>query len=887
MNIFNKVAIHNLKKNRTRTLVTIVGVILSAAMITAVATFALSLQTYMIKGAISKYGSWHVSFSDVNSQFLQRQSSDSRISSAVKFENIGYGLLKGGKNPDKPYVFIAGFNKETFDALPLDLISGRLPENSGEIMIPSHVASNGGVNISIGNKISLSVGNRMKGKEKLNQHDPYVSSEDPDTSGEILTSEKEKTYTVVGIYQRPSFEERTAPGYTLITADTSGEAADSFTSFAELKHPSQIRSYAESEAGSSPYIFNDDVLRFMGLSGDHTFNMLLYSIGIILIVLIMIGSIFMIYNSFTISLSERMSQLGILLSVGATQKQITKSVLFEGFCIGLIGIPIGILTGIPGINLVLSLTEKNFTNIMYDDVPLDLIISIPFIAGAAVISMITILISAYIPAKRAAGASVMECIRQSSEIKVNPLSASTPKFFDRIWGLEGTLALKSFKRNRRRYRSIVLSLTLSVVLFVCASSFGTHLKQSTGDTITEDIDYDICFFTEDMDEKEVFHLYDDLKQADKVYDSSYQALSSFSCTVDAEKLSDDFRSFLENEEGDEERAASDAVKAGESIDLLVDMQFIEDSVFLKYIKSLGLSPSEYTGKNGKMVAAAKFKKTANEKEQGSRLMNLFSSSSMGLEIRGADEKETIETLEEKKANGKESEASQTVELTFVDETPVDTLPKQYSEMKSYVFRIVAPYSMKSQLDPLNAQTCIGLTFHSEQPSRSIDKMKLMIQGQGITSPYTLYNVYEIFDQNRNILFVVNLFTVVFVIMISLIATANVFNTISTNIKLRRRELAMLRSVGMADRDFNRMIRFECLLYGLQTLLFGIPISAILSWLIYKGLTIGGAETDFLFPWVSMAISILGVFLLIFITMIYGVRRIKRENIIHALRDDMI
>lgn len=169
------------------------------------------------------------------------------------------------------------------------------------------------------------------------------------------------------------------------------------------------------------------------------------------------------------------------------------------------------------------------------------------------------------------------------------------------------------------------------------------------------------------------------------------------------------------------------------------MQFIEDSVFLKYIKSLGLSPSEYTGKNGKMVAAAKFKKTANEKKQGSRLMNLFSSSPMGLEIRGADEKETIETLGEKKANGKESEASQTVELTFVDETPVDTLPKQYSEMKSYVFRIVAPYSMKSQLDPLNAQTCIGLTFHSEQPSRSIDKMKLMIQGQGITSPYLYYN----------------------------------------------------------------------------------------------------------------------------------------------------
>ena len=122
MNIFNKVALQGLRKNRTRTLVTILGVALSAALITAVATFAVSLQTYMINGAIMKYGDWHVGFMDVDSSFVQEQAKDSRVFNTATFENIGYAALDGGKNPDKPYLFIAGFHQATFDALPVRLI---------------------------------------------------------------------------------------------------------------------------------------------------------------------------------------------------------------------------------------------------------------------------------------------------------------------------------------------------------------------------------------------------------------------------------------------------------------------------------------------------------------------------------------------------------------------------------------------------------------------------------------------------------------------------------------------------------------------------------------------------------------------------------------------
>ncbi len=506
MNIFHKVALQGLKKNRTRTLVTIIGVALSAALITAVAAFAVSLQNYMINGAVVKYGDWHIMFPDVDSVFVQEQTADSRAAGVTSAENIGYAVLEGGENPDKPYLFISGFDRETFDMLPISILSGRMPENGSEILVPAHVAANGGVQISVGDTLTLSVGARQAGDERLSQHDPYRAGE------EMLVSTAEKTYTVVGICQRPSFEEYAAPGYTLITMADEAETAGRFSAFVTMEKPGQVRSYAKSVGEGHAYVLNDDVLRFMGISDDKLFNTILYSIGIIMAALVMLGSVFLIYNSFHISLNERTHQFGILMSVGATEKQLRNSVLFEGICIGAIGIPMGILIGIPGIKLVLALVAKNFANVLYANVPLTLKVSVPALLAAGVISMITILISAYIPAKKAARTPVMECIRQTNEIKVDAKHVKTGKFTRRFYGLEGILASKNFKRNKRRYRSIILSLTLSVLLFVASSSFVTDLKQASeqAKVVT---DFDIGLDAKNMDDGEMLEIFEKLKTA--------------------------------------------------------------------------------------------------------------------------------------------------------------------------------------------------------------------------------------------------------------------------------------------------------------------------------------------------------------------------------------
>lgn len=861
MNIFNKVALQGLKKSRTRTLITIVGVILSAALITGVATFGVSMLHYMINGAEEKYGSWHVKFENVDSDFVRQREHDKETASTVVIENIGYAALEGSKTEDKPYLFVTGFSKEAFSTLPITLYSGRMPENSKEILVSGQVATKAGVSYSVGDTITLAVGNRISGNEKLSQRDSYMAE------AEVLKMQNVRTYTVVGICRTPEFEEESAPGYTMITCSHANDTKADLSLFVTLKNPRQIHSYAEKNAQNQAYLFNDPVLRFMGLADgpeNKLFNALLYSVGAIVIIIIMVGSVFLIYNSFNISLNERTHQFGILSSVGATARQLRNSVLFEGVCIGAIGIPVGVLVGIGSIGLVIDGVAKNFANILYSTVPLTLTISVPAILTAVIVSLITILISAYIPAKKAVNTPIMECIRQTNEIKVETKAVKTSNMAKRMYGLEGTLALKNFRRNKKRYRSIVLSLVLSVVLFIATSSFVIAVKQ-TAEQATVVTTYDIGLSVPEMDDSKMVQLFDQMKTADDITESSYQELYNCQGRVKAELLSDAYW------ESQEQRSQNDTIV------LPMRILFLDDASFQNIVQDLGLTTAAYTGPNAKLIAVAKMRGDTGRQGQPKESPDMFKSDSINLAA-------GVET------NGEvRPEQEQSISLTVVETVPPDTLPVlERGEQQPYIFEVLAPYGLKEEFQ--NAKTSSvakGMTFSSDNPAQSAAEMEAVIKGAGITTEYNLLNVYKMMDESRNYIFIANVFSYIFIVMISLIAIANVFNTISTNIKLRRRELAMLRSVGMSDRSFNRMMRYECAFYGMRALLVGLPLSLAASWLIYKGMYAGGADNiEFILPWTSILISTGSVLLVIFVTMMYAVNRIKKENIIDALRDDM-
>ena len=867
MNIFHKVALRGLIKNRTRTIVTIIGIILSAGLITAAVTFGFSLMDYAAAGASVKYGSWHVEFMDVDSAFVQERSSDPEAKSELITGNIGYARLQDGKNPDKPYLYITSFGQDAFEALPQTLLSGRLPENSGEVMIPSHLQSNGGVELAVGDTISLTVGNRMNGEQKLSQHDPFMAEE-------TFQPAKDQVYQIVGMYSRPAFEEQTAPGYTLITKTDDNTQADSLNLFVTLEKPTKARTYAEDHAGNYGYTFNSNVLRFLGFMSDPSdriFMAFLYAIAGIVIAIIMVGSVFLIYNSFSISLGERTQQIGILASVGATGKQIRNSVLFEGLMLGIIAIPLGILTGLGGIWLVITVVAPKFSDIMYSDVALTLHISGIGLIGATVISLITILISAYIPAKKAARIPVMDCIRQTSEIKLDSRSVKTSKFAQRTYGLEGVLALKNFKRNKKRYRSIILSLVLSVVLFVSTSSFVDSLNQAMSGFSTFTT-YDIGFGTQAMDDGEMLKLYEKLKEVSGITGSSYQSVLNYTCVAPVSELA-----------GDNGKVIGTPSEDG-TVEFPIQVQLLDDKTYLDLVKKAGLDPGEYTGENAKLMTVAKMQETDKGKDgekTAGDFYDLFKNTSAEVSIIPMANDEPLR------------EQSRKAEITCAEVVSEDIPPTKdknsYLSQSDYFFNVMVPWSLKDQFisDDLPADVYVkGMTFSSENPSRSTAEMRELLRNANISSAYLLFNGAEAFKENKNYVFIANIFAYTFIVMISLIAVANVFNTISTNIKLRRRELAMLRSVGMSDKNFNKMMRFECAFYGMRALLVGLPLSILMCILIYIGMQGKEDGLAFRIPWVSMGISVLGVLTVIFITMMYAVNKIKKENIIDALRDDM-
>ncbi|WP_455500161.1 FtsX-like permease family protein [Gemmiger sp.] len=814
MNILHKVSLQGLRHNRTRTLVTILGVALSAALFTAVATFGTTLLQYLIDGSAAKNGSWSVEFPAADAAFAAARQADGDVACV---RSLGYAVLDGAQESEqsaqKPYLYFVGFDDADFDALPVRLIAGRLPENDREVLIPEHVALKAGVNLPLGTVLDVAVGTRTRDGAVLSQTDIYTDSE-------ILSDTIQRQYTVVGTYQRPGYEGHDAPGYTAITRAAAGEGGR-YDVFVTLPNPRQAVSYAESFGVS--YVLNEDLLRFYGVSDNASFNALLLTVGGVLVAIIMTGSVFLIYNAFHISLAERTHDFGMLMSVGATARQLRGAVLFEGLCIGAAGIPLGILAGVGCVAALLPLLADKFRTIAGGtSVALRLTVSAPALLAAAAVSLVTILLSAYLPARRAAKLPVMDCLRQTNEIQADRRAVRISPRARRFLGVEGTLALKNFRRNRRQYRSIVLSLTLSVVLFVVGCTFGDTVHRIGSMYTGEKSDGDLTFQTDEMSGDEFAALYAQMSAAEGITGADWVA-----------------QAHLAHAEG-----------GGMQPDAY--LLFIDDTLYSDFMASVGRS--------------------------GDALLGTMYDTHHNLYFVG----DTVDfTLYD--AGGQ----SLTVPLAMEATYPRDGLAQIDGTTDGPILTVTVPRSRQGEFAALDLKTAYGAFFWADDPDNAMRALQAILAESGTSAKYTLLNVSSMFSTLRSADFVVRVFTFAFAAMMAAISAANVFNTISTNIRQRRRELAMLRSVGMADREFDRMMRIECLFYGLRTLAFGVPLAAALSCGIQYAL--GSAEQfdgfAIQFPWQSLCVGAVGVFALVAVTMLYAVGKLKRENLLDALRED--
>ncbi|AYA74474.1 ABC transporter permease [Bacillus sp. Y1] len=862
MNIVNKLTIRHLKKNKRRTLVTIIGVIISVAMVTAVTTLGASFLDLLKRQAISMDGEWHVVYKDVNKEQIEAIQDDEETKKLVLSSDLGYAPLEGSQNEYKPYLFVKAFSSEGFKQFPVTLSEGRLPENENEIVISDSIELNGKVSLKIGDQLTLPVGNRIFIDESGTKVEYDQQTSLQMTEGEIseeLQNQVTRDYTVVGVMKRVSWEPTFSPGYTVITyLDKSKlDENDQVNAVVVLekvkkslfKHAEQLAK----ENNISRVDFNSALLRYHGVTDNDGLNRTLYSLLAIIMSVIIIGSVALIYNAFAISVSERARHLGMLSSVGATKSQKRNSVFFEGVLIGLISIPIGLLSGTVGMGVTFWFINQFLEGALGVSEPLKVTITPYSMIGACGISMITIFISTFIPARKASKITAIDAIRQTSDIKLTRKAVKTSKWIRRMFGLEAEIGLKNLKRNKGRYRVTVFSLVISIVLFLSVSFFTDSLKKSL--VLSQDgINYDIQVDADRVSESELADLFRKIQALPDVTSSSVTRRLDLTTLVEKEKVADELKGTLKYEDGkapyflvltglDEESLKKYADQVGVDVKQLTDPE---------HISGIVVDTITYQdGQTGKFIEASGIHAKVGE------LIELM------YDDYQAGEKFKLEDLEI---------AALTAQL------PMGGFSYGLGTLNIIVSNQVIDQLMN---DSIAGSVQPSLFLHSDDP------MKTQQEIEEMKAPnLNIYNVYQSRQREEQMLMLLSVFTYGFIVLITAISIANIFNTISTSISLRKREFAMLKSVGMTEKGFNKMISYESIFYGLKALLYGLPISLGIMFLIYKG-TMNSFSYPFWIPWGSLGICFVSVFVIVGSAMLYSIAKVKKDNIIEVLRQENI
>ena len=851
MNILSKLSIKNIKLNKKRTISTIIGIILSVALICAVATMATSFRATLIENAANETGYYHINISELEENDIKELKNNKNVKDIYEIRDVGYASLPESQNENKPYLKLYSMNNETFSNLKFNLIEGNFPSNNNEILISEHIISNGNVNLKIGDEITLGVGKRMLGGYELNNHNPYIyDNNESDISGNISEEVEElqvdftKTFKIVGIIERPiySFESYSAPAYTVITTNINEGKFDTYIS---LKNPMKFKTVIPEILGADDYSqvinnssenfkyenwqINNELLRWEVFAfSDSTVSMLYSVIGVVIFIIIF-TSVFCIRNSFAISTIEKMKTYGMLASVGATKKQIKKNVIFEGLLLGLVGIPIGIICGIFAVFVLLKIVNMLLGDYLLAHVDgiVFTVSTIPVIISA-ILGIITIYLSAISSAKKASKVSPIENLRSSNDIKIKNKDLKTPKIIEKVFKTGGVLAYKNLKRSKKKYRTTVISISVSIFIFITMNTFLVNAFDLTGNYY-EDFDYnfEISSGLHDLSNEQISKL----TTSEYVQEHFYLYEPK-----DHEGLKIKDLSKVYNGEGFAEGYCR------------LELRALDNDSFKKYCKKIG----------------ADYEKV---KDKGILIDNYIEydeNSSKEIRRYTYNEKDTI--ISEYKDKNLSINVGKVTKI------------RPYGIEKSYYSGgfLVVNYDEFKDLD-FELDLITINSNNTEKLEEYIDSLNLNVG---------CFNLEETAKQEKSMVLVVKIFLYGFIAVITLIGVTNIFNTITSNMELRQKEFAMLKSIGMTKREFNRMINLETLFYGTKSWIYGTILGLLGTFALYKAFSIK-LDSGLYIPIVPIVISAVFVFILVFIIMKYSISKINKQNTIETIRKDNI
>ena len=947
MNLMKTLTLKNLKLNRKRTIVTIVGIILATALLSALVTLVSSFQYSMIEYQKQKGGDFHVKFSNVKMSELSEFKNNRNIESTFETMGMGFAKLDGCKNEDKPYAYVMATDEAGFEKGCFNLIEGRMAKNEDEIVIPRHLKTNGRIDIKVGDEITLDIGKRYDSNTESVIWENIAYEHEAETLTDTVT----KRYKVVGIMERPGYgmEDYSAAGYTFVTysdelaaidngtksevneADTTLTVYSRYTqkalrnkdavtadiigvdeklfeksnnSSVEMSAEESDRFLKEMENAKYDIYINRFLISYECVFPiDGTFKAL-FTVAAVVALIIILTSVYCIKNSFNISITEKIRQYGMLASVGATRRQIKSSVKTEAAMLGVVGIPVGTMSGILASLILVKVV--NALSAGWLNFALSFHTSLPALILAVILSIATIYFSATGSARRAAKVTPLEAIRNTKEIKIKSAKLKTPAIIGRIWGIGGVISYKNIKRNKKKYRTTVTSIVICSVTFIVISYFMSMAFSVVGMSYAS-VDYNIGInmsCKKDIDIEKFSKLLSGIEGAEDYlvgagYDfdvskPEYTKEYGEYCGQlydDREDVSQEFFITVLNDKSYDKYASDAGVKNADTGAILVNKCTFDvyNEKSSKYVKE---EMELYKYKAGDTIRCGYNVYDDASSDDNAVEGDTESSTDDNNAVEGDTESGTEDNSgyvdEETINNG----VRKTVDVTIAGVT--DKVPTCYNGYGNTSLLFMNQKGFESlwadgksgnELKPGNA--IYSAYVVAENADEYQDTLEKETEENPEYSQISFYvsNMDKQMRDEKSLFTLLGVFAYGLIVVIALIGITNIINTLSTGMELRSREFATLRSIGMTDKQFAGMVRLESVFISVKALVIGVPLGILISYLLCVMMNRMDDAIIYEPPYKAIILCIVVVIMLIYAIMKLSMTKLRHNNIIETIKNE--
>ncbi|AAO36344.1 ABC transporter permease [Clostridium tetani] len=831
-----------LKHNKKRSILTICGIILSVALITSIGLFIKSMQNTFLQEAISENGSYHISIYKEDNEVYDKIHNNPKIDKVGLKESVGDVYLR-----DEKKINITKFNENALRLLPYKAIKGELPKKHDEIALESWILSYMDGTPNVGSIIKIKLNNR-----------------------------EEKEFKITGLIKNNSSSQLEGRGLGIVYSDkfninnsiiyaTISEKADISDTISELK------------GNFKEFKSNEEVLRLMGEGQNENINKSLYQIASIIIGVVVIATIAVIYNSFQISVVERIKQFGLLRAVGATQKQIKKIVLREATLISSIGIPLGLFFGVIALKIVAEIFKMMSSSAFGN---LNVVISYKILAISALVGLFSIYISALIPARFAGKISPLVAISSRALIVKEKIKKNRGRIAKKILGINGLMAFKNIKRNKKRFNITVFSITISVTLFIFFTTFINMLNFFNTPETESDISQFSVVGTVDNKGKSSLNknIIDQIKNNNYTNDvfvhyinySSKSVISIDKKEPNLEKVAPDIYEKIDLD-------GKEMIKLGVAFDAYDENKLKNSS---KYVVSGKIDIDKMKKENGVILV-----KNQLIADKGGHYNGSFTKLKVGDSFYVnknilRDDLIGKNNEKENKLNFNKEDMVKVKVVAIVNTPPygffVNPEHLKIITTKDVLGNIAGKDMNKILLDQIQSAE-IDL-----KDKGAGDEFQKWIQPLGDRFGIRVINHVQQMEEQKSSGLQIKILMYGFIVVVSLIGAVNIINTITTNLILRKKEIASLSAIGMTYKNIKRMILTEGILYGVYGSIYGVIVGTFLSYAMFSNMT-NIMKFKWPIPWQSICIAVGTSIFIGLISVIRPLNMIKKSNIIDVIK----